>query len=153
MVLVGVDRASDLAVVRVDGAPEGALQPIKVGTSSDLRVGQSCYALGFPEDGTRTLSAGTVSGLKRSIPSKNGTTIRGAIQTDAKIAEVAAGGALLDSSARLIGLNVTTYSSGATVNGRAQQSPAGVNFAIPVDSLVTVVPALITLPLGDTSRR
>lgn len=83
----------------------------------------------------RHYGAGVVSGLRRSIPSKNGTTIRNCIQTDAEIPETAAGGALLDSSGRLIGLAVTTF-------GRVS---AGLSFAIPVDDLVNIVPSLITL--------
>ena len=68
----------------------------KVGTSKDLKVGQTCYALGAGDAGVSnlkgtnttasfrqqaTMSAGVVSGLRRSVPSKNATTIRGAIQT------------------------------------------------------------------------
>ena len=76
---------------------------MNVGSSDGLLVGQSCYAVGAGDTddvaGARTsrqrttMSAGVVSGLRRSIPSKNGTTIRNAIQTDAKVPESSAGGA------------------------------------------------------------
>ena len=66
---------------------------------------------------------------------QNATTVRGAIQTDAKVPETAAGGALLDSGGRLIGLTVTPYGKGQ----------AGVGFAVAVDDLMQVVPSLITL--------
>ena len=81
------------------------------------------------------MSAGVVSGLRRSIPSKNGTTIRNAIQTDAKVPESSAGGALVDSSGRLVGMTVTTYGS---------VSP-GLSFAVPAEDLLKIVPSLITL--------
>ena len=81
------------------------------------------------------MSAGVVSGLRRSVPTKNATTVRGAIQTDAKVPETASGGALLDSGGRLIGLTVTPYGKGQ----------AGVGFAVAVDDLMQVVPSLITL--------
>jgi len=144
--VIGARREADIAVLRLSPAfPAASLPPLRampVGTSADLRVGQSCYAVGAgatAEEGVSrqrlTMSAGVVSGLKRSIPSKNGTTLRNAIQTDAKIPEKASGGALVDSGGRLIGLNVTTYGA---VNG-------GTSFAIPIDDLMTVVPSLITL--------
>ena len=78
---------------------------------------------------------GVVSGLRRSVPTKNATTVQGAIQTDAKVPETASGGALLDSGGRLIGLTVTPYGKGQ----------AGVGFAVAVDDLMQVVPSLITL--------
>lgn len=124
------------------------LVAMPIGTSDALQVGQSCYALGAGDtsdaDGSgrvssfrqqMTLSTGVVSGLRRSIPSKTGTTIRNCIQTDAKIPESAAGGALLDSSGRLIGLTVTPLGNVS----------AGLSFAIPIDDLVRIVPSLITL--------
>ena len=117
---------------------------MNVGSSDGLLVGQSCYAVGAGDTddvaGARTsrqrttMSAGVVSGLRRSIPSKNGTTIRNAIQTDAKGARVFRR-ALVDSSGRLVGMTVTTYGS---------VSP-GLSFAVPAEDLLKIVPSLITL--------
>lgn len=163
--VVGTQRASDIAVLRVRladatraGDSAAALAPVKMGTSGDLAVGQTCYAVGAGDAGLAaggtgrsapstapsasasfrqlaTMSAGVVSGLRRSVPTKNATTVRGAIQTDAKVPETASGGALLDSGGRLIGLTVTPYGKGQ----------AGVGFAVAVDDLMQVVPSLITL--------
>lgn len=150
--VVGTQRASDVAVLRLTSpevrgaaAPSPRLTAMAVGSSDDLLVGQSCYAVGAGDTddvaGARTsrqrttMSAGVVSGLRRSVPSKNGTTIRNAIQTDAKVPESSAGGALVDSSGRLVGMTVTTYGS---------VSP-GLSFAVPVDDLLKIVPSLITL--------
>ena len=150
--VVGTQRASDVAVLRLTSpevrgaaAPSPRLTAMAVGSSDDLLVGQSCYAVGAGDTddvaGARTsrqrttMSAGVVSGLRRSVPSKNGTTIRNAIQTDAKVPESSAGGALVDSSGRLVGMTVTTYGS---------VSP-GLSFAVPAEDLLKIVPSLITL--------
>ncbi|XP_042519500.1 protease Do-like 5, chloroplastic isoform X2 [Macadamia integrifolia] len=82
--IIGFDPAYDLAVLKVD--MEGnELIPAILGTSNDLHVGQSCFAIGNPYGYENTLTTGVVSGLGREIPSPNGKAIRGAIQTDAAI--------------------------------------------------------------------
>ena len=77
--IVGTDPDHDLAVLRIQ-APAEALKPVRLGTSNDLKVGQSLYAIGFPYGLSRTLTAGVVSGLNREIPNPAGTKTRGAIQ-------------------------------------------------------------------------
>ncbi len=77
--IVGTDPDHDLALLRIE-APPGSLRPIRLGTSGDLKVGQSMYAIGFPYGLSRTLTAGVVSGLNREIPNPAGTKTRGAIQ-------------------------------------------------------------------------
>lgn len=130
--LVGVDRRHDLAVLRVDiGAPAA----LPVGRSGDLRVGQKVFAIGNPFGLDQTLTTGIVSALGRDVPGEGGTTIRGAIQTDAAINPGNSGGPLLDSAGRLIGVNTAIYSpSGGS---------AGIGFAVPVDAVARVVPQLI----------
>lgn len=72
--MVGCDPAYDLAVLKVD--VEGfELKPVVLGTSHDLRVGQSCFAIGNPYGFEDTLTTGVVSGLGREIPSPNGRAI------------------------------------------------------------------------------
>jgi len=134
--LVGVDPGRDLAVLRVD-APESALRPVRVGTSADLRVGQSVFAIGNPDGLLHTLSAGVVSGKNRAIPSPTGQRITGCLQTDAQINAGNSGGALLDSAGRMVGMSTATFTRKGTGRG------SGVNFAIPADTLVAVVPRLI----------
>ncbi|KAK8989572.1 hypothetical protein V6N11_063994 [Hibiscus sabdariffa] len=127
--LVGIDPANDLAVLKVDA--EGyELKPVAVGTSRDLRVGQSCFAIGNPFGYENTLTTGVVSGLGREIPSPNGRAIRGAIQTDAAINSGNSGGPLIDSYGHVIGVNTATF----TRKGTGISS--GVNFAIPIDTVV-----------------
>jgi S1-C subfamily serine protease len=124
----------DLAVLRIE-APRKALRPMPVGTSDNLQVGQSVYAIGNPFGLDQTLTTGIVSALGREIESVAGIPIRDVIQTDAAINPGNSGGPLLDSSGRLIGVNTAIYSpSGAS---------AGIGFSIPVDVVSWVVPELI----------
>ncbi|KAI7726166.1 hypothetical protein M8C21_020385 [Ambrosia artemisiifolia] len=134
--IVGVDPSSDLAVLKVD--IEGIeVKPVDIGSARKLNVGQSCYAIGNPYGYENTLTTGVVSGLGREIPSPNGGAIRGAIQTDAAINSGNSGGPLLDSHGHVIGVNTATF----TRKGSGMSS--GVNFAIPIDTVVQTVPYLI----------
>ena len=124
----------DLAVVKLNEVPSG-LKPIPIGSSSDLRIGQSVYAIGNPFGLTRTLTAGIVSALDRHLPTSDIREIAGAIQTDAAINPGNSGGPLLDSAGRLIGVTsaIKSPSGGST----------GVGLAIPVDLVNRIVPQLI----------
>jgi S1-C subfamily serine protease len=132
--LVGVSAAHDLAVLKV-GLSE-LPQALPLGSSADLRVGQSTFAIGNPFGLDWTLTTGIVSALDRSLPTEDGRSlIEHLIQTDAAINPGNSGGPLLDTAGRLIGVNTVIYSpSGAS---------AGVGFAIPVDTVNRVVPQLI----------
>lgn len=132
--LVGTSPEKDLAVLHID-APAELLRPVPVGTSDDLRVGQSVYAIGNPFGLDQTLTTGVISALGREIESVARIPIRDVIQTDAAINPGNSGGPLLDSSGRLIGVNTAIYSpSGAY---------AGIGFSIPVDVIRWVVPELV----------
>jgi 2-alkenal reductase len=138
--LVGIAPSYDLAVIRLVSKPEN-LRPIPVGTSGDLMVGQSVFAIGNPFGLSKTLTAGIVSALGRTLPVSNGREIPDVIQTDAAINPGNSGGPLLDSAGRLIGVNTAILSQSG--------SSAGVGFAIPVDLVNEIVPQLIergTLP-------
>jgi S1-C subfamily serine protease len=140
---VEIGRAPDrdVAVLRID-APAGRLQPLLIGTSKNLEVGQKVFAIGNPFGLDQTLTTGIISGLGRQIKSRTGHTIEGVIQTDAAINPGNSGGPILDSSGRLIGMNTAIYSpSGAS---------AGIGFAIPVDTLQRVVPDI--LKYGSVKR-
>jgi S1-C subfamily serine protease len=132
--LVGVSPAHDLAVLRIDVRDLPA--PLPIGSSADLRVGQTTLAIGNPFGLDWTLTMGIVSSLDRSLPSEDGRTLMDhLIQTDAAINPGNSGGPLLDSAGRLIGVNTMIFSpSGAS---------AGVGFAVPVDTVNRVVPQLI----------
>jgi S1-C subfamily serine protease len=130
--VVGVEPSKDLAVLRVE---DDNLRPINTGSSRELLVGQSVYAIGNPFGFDHTLTTGVISGLGREIRAGNGRRISDVIQTDAAINPGNSGGPLLDSSGRLIGVNTAIYSpSGAY---------AGIGFAIPVDTVARIVPQLI----------
>ncbi len=131
--LVGASPEHDLAVLRIR-VPLDRPQPLPLGTSADLRVGQKVFAIGNPFGLDWTLTTGVVSALDRSI-SGDGRTIDHLIQTDAAINPGNSGGPLLDSAGRLIGINTAIFSpSGAS---------AGIGFAVPVDTINRVVPELI----------
>ncbi|WP_040394171.1 S1C family serine protease [Aromatoleum toluclasticum] len=133
--LVGVSPAHDIAVLRI-GVGFKRPPPVPIGTSGDLKVGQKVFAIGNPFGLDWTLTTGIVSALDRSLPGEDGqTTIEHLIQTDAAINPGNSGGPLLDSNGRLIGINTAIYSpSGAS---------AGIGFAVPVDTVMRVVPQLI----------
>ncbi len=132
--LVGADPDHDLAVLQIQ-ASESVLEPLAVGTSQNLRVGQKVLAIGNPFGLDHTLTTGVVSALGRTIKSLSNRTIEGVIQTDAAINPGNSGGPLLDSSGRLIGVNTQIVSpSGAY---------AGIGFAVPVDTVNRIVPELI----------
>lgn len=132
--LVGAEPNKDLAILKIK-APASALTPIPVGSSHDLKVGQSVFAIGNPFGLDQTLTTGIISALGREIKSIGGRPIRGVIQTDAAINPGNSGGPLIDSNGRLIGVNTMIYSpSGAS---------AGIGFSIPVDEVNWVVPDII----------
>jgi S1-C subfamily serine protease len=133
--VVGVDPATDTAVIRIDNVPQQLLQPVSFGDSADLRVGQRVFAIGNPFGLERTLTTGIISSLNRSLPTRTGRTIKSIIQTDAAINPGNSGGPLVDSGGRLIGMTTAIAS-------RTGQS-SGVGFAIPVGTLTRIVPQLI----------
>ncbi len=132
--LVGIAPEKDLAVLRID-APAEKLEPLPVGDSSRVRIGQTVLAVGNPFGFDHTLTTGIVSALSRTVDSPSGVRIHDVIQTDAAINPGSSGGPLIDSRGRLLGVNTAIY----TTSG----SSAGVGFAIPVAAVVRTVPHLI----------
>ncbi len=131
--VIGRAPQYDIAVLRMARKPDAP--PLALGTSADLKVGQSVFAIGNPFGLDQTLTSGIVSALARRLPLENGREITGVIQTDAAINPGNSGGPLLDSAGRVIGVNTAIYSpSGAN---------AGVGFAVPIDTVRRVVPDLI----------
>jgi S1-C subfamily serine protease len=132
--IIGTAPDKDLAVLKID-APAQKLQPLPVGQSTVLEVGQKVLAIGNPFGLDQTLTTGVISGLGREIKSVTQRPIYDVIQTDASINPGNSGGPLLDSSGRLIGVNTAIYSpSGAN---------AGIGFAVPVDTVNAIVPQLL----------
>ena len=132
--IVGTDQSTDVALLDID-VPASDLDPVPLGRSSTLKVGQPVLAIGDPFGYQGSASAGIVSGLDRSIEAPNGFTINGAIQTDAAVNHGNSGGALLDADGDLIGIPAQIADSGVDAN-------VGVAFAVPVDTARKIVDQL-----------
>jgi len=132
--VVGSDKDSDLAVLKID-APANLLPAVELGNSAGLKVGQGAIAIGNPFGLGHTVTAGIISSLGRVIPRDTGYSMAQMIQTDAAINPGNSGGPLLDMQGRVIGVNSMIVSNSG--------SSSGVGFAIPVDIVKRVVPALI----------
>lgn len=115
--LVGRDPFTDLAVIKVDA---DNLPYARLADSSKLKVGQIAIAIGNPFGLGKTVTAGIVSALDRSIQPDRGTLIENLIQTDAAINPGNSGGALVNSNGEIIGINTAIY-----------QGAQGIGFAIP----------------------
>jgi 2-alkenal reductase len=137
--LVGTDIDSDLAVIRVDSLPAD-VQPLPVGDSANLQVGQFVVAIGNPFGEAGSMSIGIISGLGRTLESQRlapgGTfSIPQVIQTDAAINPGNSGGPLLNLNGEVIGVNSAILSrTGAN---------SGVGFSIPINAVKNIAPALI----------
>ena len=131
--IVGTDKSHDLAIVQIK-APD--LQPMTLGDSSNLQVGQRVYAIGNPFGLAGTLTLGIVSSI-RQVQEPDGLVIDEAIQTDAAINPGNSGGPLLNWHGQVIGINTMIASS-------VGQS-AGIGFAIPINTAKAVVNDLVTL--------
>ena len=132
--IVGTAAEKDIAVLKLESKP-ASLSPIVFGSSKDLQVGQYSYAIGSPFGLDYTLTTGVISALGRKIDGVGGVKINDMIQTDAAINMGNSGGPLLDSSARLIGMNTVIFSTSG--------SSAGLGFAVPADTIKVIVPQLI----------
>jgi S1-C subfamily serine protease len=131
--IVGTDKSHDLAIVQIK-APN--LQPMILGDSTNLQVGQNVYAIGNPFGLAGTLTRGIVSSI-RQVQEPDGLVIDEAIQTDAAINPGNSGGPLLNWHGEVIGINTMIASS-------VGQS-AGIGFAIPINTAKAVVNDLVTL--------
>jgi len=144
--VVGTDLDSDLAVLKVTAPPE-ELHPLPLGDSSQLKVGQTVIAIGNPFGLSSSMTTGIISALGRTLESMH-TTPEGAtfsagdiIQTDAAINPGNSGGPLINLNGEVIGVNRAIR----TLNFTSQAEPlnSGIGFAIAINIVKRVVPALI----------
>ena len=135
--VVGTDPSTDVAVLKIDPTKvEGGAQAARSSpTPSTIEPGQPAIAIGSPFGLQGTVTSGIVSALDREIKAPNGFSISGVIQTDAAINPGNSGGPLLDAAGRVIGVNSQIATNGTDAN-------SGVGFAVPIDTVKTVVPQL-----------
>jgi S1-C subfamily serine protease len=135
--VVGTDPATDVAVLQVN-APSRALDPLPLGDSDTVQVGDEVVAIGNPLGYDRSASAGIVSAVGRSIEAPNQvSTIGHAIQTDAALNHGNSGGPLLNADGQVIGVNAQIASSGTS------DANIGIGFAIPINTVRDVAAQLI----------
>jgi serine protease Do len=130
--VVGSDPLSDLAVLRADGR---ALVAAELGDAERLRVGQLVVAIGNPHGFTGSVTAGVVSALGRSLPTRSGANVRvvdNVIQTDAALNPGNSGGALADGRGRVVGINTAV-------------AGVGLGLAVPINAATRrIIAALMT---------
>jgi S1-C subfamily serine protease len=133
--VVGSDPATDVALLKVN-ADARALTPLELGDSERVQVGDSVVAIGNPFGLERSVTAGIVSALQRTIESPAETPIDRVIQTDAQINRGSSGGPLLNAAGQVIGVN-TQIATASTEGGNV-----GIGFAVPVNTVRDVVAQL-----------
>ncbi len=124
--LVGDDPETDLALLALDASAD--LPHVELGDSNAVRVGDFAIAVGSPFGLTHTVTLGIVSALGRTLRSQTGRAIEGVLQTDAPLNPGNSGGPLLDSEARVIGINTAIVLGGQ-----------GVSFAVPSNTASFVI--------------
>jgi S1-C subfamily serine protease len=128
--VVGSDPATDLALLRLPERPD--IEPLWLGDSSALRVGDVAIAVGCPHNLAHSVSTGILSGLGRSLQTQRGRTIEDVIQTDAPLNPGNSGGPLLDADGHAIGVATAIF------------FPAqGLCFAVPSATALAVIPELL----------
>ena len=129
--LVGADRKSDLAVIKIDS--DKPLPYVEMGRSDDLMIGETVLAIGNPFGLQHTVTTGIISALNRSIKAGENVVYQDFIQVDASINPGNSGGPLLNIKGSLIGINTAIY-----------QKAEGIGFAIPIDNAKRIVNDLIS---------
>ncbi|MHC1564586.1 MAG: S1C family serine protease [Candidatus Hecatellaceae archaeon] len=132
--VVGTDPYSDLAVLKIKKLPED-VKPLKLGVSSELKIGDTVVAIGNPYGLSGTMTLGIVSQLGRLLKAPGGYLIVDVIQTDAAVNPGNSGGPLLNLKGEVVGVNTAIVSPTGAF--------AGIGFAIPSNTVKIVVPDLI----------
>ncbi|HSD03705.1 MAG TPA: trypsin-like peptidase domain-containing protein [Gaiellales bacterium] len=139
--VLGADRATDVAVLQVQGAPASVLHPLPLGSLKTVHVGDPVVAIGNPLNEQNTITSGIVSAVGRQIQSlKPDQQIYNVIQTDAAINHGNSGGPLIDRFGRVIGIT----SQILTGNNDPNAGNIGIGFAIPIDKVSQIARQLIS---------
>ena len=132
--VIGTDPDLDIAVVKV--SPSNTyLQPITIGDSSKLKVGEKIAAIGNPFGLSGSMTSGIVSQIGRLLPQESGYSIPDVIQTDAAINPGNSGGPLINMKGEVVGINTAIQS----ITGEF----SGIGFAVPSNTVKKIVPVLI----------
>ena len=132
--VIGTDQDLDIAVVKVDPS-NTYIQPIKIGDSSELKVGERIAAIGNPFGLSGSMTSGIISQIGRLLPQESGYSIPDVIQTDAAINPGNSGGPLINMKGEVVGINTAIQS--------ATGEFSGIGFAVPSNTVKKVVPVLI----------
>ncbi|GIK77204.1 MAG: PDZ domain-containing protein [Acidobacteria bacterium] len=134
--VLGADESTDIAVLSVDPGSVEA-DPLPLGDSDEVEVGDGAIAIGNPYGLDRTITSGIISALQRQISAPDGFTISDVIQTDAAINPGNSGGPLIDAAGRVIGVNsqIATGSGGG--------GSVGIGFAVPINTAKDVAGQII----------
>ena len=132
--LLGFDQEYDIAVLKLKTPPK-SITSIPFGDSDNLEIGQPVFAIGNPFGLNRTLTAGIISSLDRTLKTPEGNLLKDLIQTDAAINPGNSGGPLIDTAGKLIGVNTVILSQSG--------DSAGIGFAIPINKIKKILPELI----------
>ena len=133
--IIGVDKYTDIGVIKVN-ADLKLLQPLSLGDSSNLEVGEPITAIGNPFGLSGSMTSGIISQIGRLLPSGSGYSIPDVIQTDAAINPGNSGGPLLNMRGDIVGINTAIQSTTGEFTG--------VGFAIPSQTVAKIVPTLIS---------
>ena len=132
--IIGMDEYTDIGVIKVN-ADLKLLNPLSLGDSSNLNVGEPIAAIGNPFGLSGSMSSGIVSQMGRLLPSGSGYSIPDVIQTDAAINPGNSGGPLLNMRGNIVGINTAIQSTTGEFTG--------VGFAVPSQTVAKIVPTLI----------
>ena len=133
--IIGIDEYTDIGVIKVN-ADFKLLQPLSLGDSSNLEVGEPITAIGNPFGLSGSMTSGIISQIGRLLPSGSGYSIPDVIQTDAAINPGNSGGPLLNMRGEIVGINTAIQSTTGEFTG--------VGFAIPSQTVAKIVPTLIS---------
>lgn len=126
--LVGIDEIGDVALLKVDAQ---GLSPVTLGDSDEVRAGQWAVAIGSPYGFDQTVTAGVISGLRRTLPSETNQPYVPFIQSDVAINPGNSGGPLFNTRGQVIGINAQIFTESGAYNG--------ISFAIPINYVVDVI--------------
>lgn len=143
--VVGRAEGYDVAVIKLKNAPSG-LNPLALGNSDNVAVGDSTIAIGAPFGLSNTVTTGIISAKNRPVASSDGSSsssssYMSALQTDASINPGNSGGPLLDATGAVIGINSAIQSTGSSA--QTQAGSIGLGFAIPINQAKNVAEQLI----------